>query len=58
MEKKKFNRKEYDRDYKKTNYIRYFFRVRKDDKEFIDFLEKQENKTAYITGLIRKDMQK
>ena len=43
--------------YDLKTYKRYGFIVRKDDVEFINWMDSQPNKNGYITNLIREDMQ-
>lgn len=43
--------------YRAKNYKLYQFKLRKDtDAEIIKALDQKENKTAYIVGLIKKDL--
>ena len=59
MEKeKKFNKREYMDEYYKKTYKSVAFRVRKDETEVLQHLEKQTSKSAYILNLIKKDMKK
>ena len=53
-----FNQLEYIKNYNKKNYKNYAIRVRKDNDAIIRKLEGQKNKTEYILGLIRRDIEK
>lgn len=59
MEKKKFNKAEYDKEFHKENYKMYVTRFSKvSDKLIIEKLESVENKTDYIRKLILADIEK
>ena len=59
MEKKKFNKVEYDKEFHKENYKMYVTRFSKvSDKLIIEKLESVENKTDYIRKLILADIEK
>ena len=47
-----FNQVEYISKFNKNNYKMYQFRVKKNDKELIDYLDKKENRNSYILSLI------
>ena len=51
-----FNQTKYIADYNKNNYKMYQFRVRLDENEIIDYLNKLDNKSKYITRLIDNDI--
>ena len=51
-----FNQTKYITDYNKNNYKMYQFRVRLDENEIIDYLNKLDNKSKYITRLIDNDI--
>ena len=51
-----FNQTKYITDYNKNNYKMYQFRVRLDENEIIDYLNKLDNKSKYITRLINNDI--
>ena len=51
-----FNQTKYTADYNKNNYKMYQFRVKLSEKEIIDFLDKKDNKSKYITRLINDDI--
>ncbi len=46
----------YINEYNKENYKLYLFRVKKNDTEVIEKLESVENRNAYITNLLKKDI--
>ncbi len=46
----------YINEYNKENYKLYLFRVKKNDTEVIEKLESVENRNAYLTNLLRKDI--
>ena len=50
------NQIEYISNYNKKNYKMYQFRVKKSDTELIDKLDNVENRNAYLTNLILKDI--
>ena len=47
-----FNKVEYISKFNKNNYKMYQFRVKKIDKEIIEYLDKKENRNSYILSLI------
>ena len=47
-----FNQVEYISKFNKNNYKMYQFRVKKIDKEIIEYLDKKENRNSYILSLI------
>ena len=51
-----FNQKEYIADYNKNYYKMYQFRVRKDNKKVIEFLNGLKNKNGYIIKKIENDI--
>ena len=53
-----FNQVEYISKFNKNNYKMYQFRVKKIDKELIDYLDKKENRNNYILSLINDDINK
>ena len=53
-----FNQVEYISKFNKNNYKMYQFRVKKNDKELIDYLDKKENRNNYILSLINEDINK
>ena len=53
-----FNQVEYISKFNKNNYKMYQFRVKKNDKELIDYLDKKENRNSYILSLINDDINK
>lgn len=53
-----FNQVEYISKFNKNNYKMYQFRVKKIDKELIDYLDKKENRNNYILSLINEDINK
>lgn len=53
-----FNQVEYISKFNKNNYKMYQFRVKKNDKELIDYLDKKENRNSYILSLINEDINK
>ena len=53
-----FNHVEYISKFNKNNYKMYQFRVKKIDKELIDYLDKKENRNNYILSLINEDINK
>lgn len=50
-----FNQMEYIKNYNKSNYKMYQFRVKKEDRELIEYLDSIENKSSYLVSLIQKD---
>lgn len=48
-----FDQKLYINGYNKDNYKMYQFRVKRNDKELIDFLDGLENKNSYILSLLK-----
>lgn len=57
MAKEKFDSNRYISEYKKENYRRFEFHVKKkEEKNVIKHLENIKNRTAYIVDLIKKDM--
>lgn len=50
------NKKKYIDDYNKENYKMFQFRVKKTDKDILDKLQSQINKTEYINNLIKEDI--
>lgn len=53
-----FNQVEYISKFNKNNYKMYQFRVKKIDKELIEYLDKKENRNSYILSLINEDINK
>ena len=53
-----FNHVEYISKFNKNNYKMYQFRVKKTDKELIEYLDKKENRNTYILSLINEDINK
>ena len=53
-----FNQVKYISKFNKKNYKMYQFRVKKNDKELIDYLDKKENRNNYILSLINEDINK
>ena len=53
-----FNHVEYISKFNKNNYKMYQFRVKKTDKELIEYLDKKENRNTYILSLINDDINK
>ena len=53
-----FNQVEYISKFNKNNYKMYQFRVKKIDKELIEYLDKKENRNSYILSLINDDINK
>ena len=53
-----FNQVEYISKFNKNNYKMYQFRVKKNDKELIEYLDKKENRNSYILSLINDDINK
>ena len=53
-----FNQVEYISKFNKNNYKMYQFRVKKNDKELIEYLDKKENRNSYILSLINEDINK
>ena len=53
-----FNQVEYISKFNKNNYKMYQFRVKKTDKELIEYLDKKENRNTYILSLINDDINK
>ena len=53
-----FNQVEYISKFNKNNYKMYQYRVKKNDKELIDYLDKKENRNNYILSLINEDINK
>lgn len=51
-----FNQKEYIADYNKNYYKMYQFRVRKDNKKVIEFLDGLKSKNGYIIEMIENDI--
>ena len=49
--------KDYISKYNKNTYKQYIFRVRKDDKEIINKLDKIDNKNSYFYNLINSNVQ-
>ena len=50
------NKKKYIDDYNKENYKMFQFRVKRTDKDILDKLQSQINKTEYINNLIKEDI--
>ena len=44
--------------YDKKTYKQVIVRIRKEDKEILDWLDSQESKSAYLLSLAKEDMQK
>ena len=53
----KFDQLDYIKEYNKKYYRNYAIRVRKDNRDIIEQLDRQKNKTEYIISLIRKDIE-
>ncbi len=53
---KMFDQKEYIKNYNKNFYKMYQFRIKKNDKELNEHLDKIENKNSYIVHLIKNDI--
>ena len=54
-----FNKKEYDKEFKKKNYMRIYLSFNKEkDKDIIEVLKAQKNKPDYIRNLIKNDLKK
>ena len=53
-----FNQVEYISKFNKNNYKMYQFRVKKINKELIEYLDKKENRNSYILSLINDDINK
>ncbi len=51
-----FDQKEYIKNYNKNFYKMYQFRIKKNDKELNEHLDKIENKNSYIVHLIKNDI--
>lgn len=51
-----FNQKEYIDKYNKDTYKMYQFRVRKDHKKIIEYLDKKKERNSYIVSLIDNDL--
>ena len=51
-----FDQTKYINDYNKSTYKMYQFRVRKDNKKMIKFLDGKTDRNSYITSLINKDI--
>lgn len=51
-----FNQNEYIRDFNRNNYKMYQFRVRKNDKRMIDYLNSRKERNSYILSLISHDL--
>lgn len=49
---------EYNKEFNKKTYKQISLKINKDRKDLISWIEKQENKNAYIISLIEKDMNK
>lgn len=56
--KKYKNYTNYLNRYNKNNYRQIAFRIRNDEIEVIEHLDKQENKSAYLLELVKEDMKK
>jgi len=50
-----FNQEKYTKEYNNNNYKMYQFRVKRNDKKIIKFLDSLENKNSYINDLIIND---
>lgn len=50
-----FNQEKYTKEYNNINYKMYQFRVKRNDKKVIKFLDSLENKNIYINDLIIND---
>lgn len=50
------NKKKYIKEYNKENYTMFQFRVKKTDEDIINKIQSQFNKTEYINGLIKEDI--
>lgn len=58
MDKKKFNKAEYDKEWRKANTKRISIKFRNDsDQLIISKLNSVESKSAYIKSLILKDLE-
>ena len=53
-----FNQQNYINEFNRKNYKNYHFRVRKDNKEVLEWLDNLPNKTEYLMSLIEEDMKK
>ncbi len=56
--KKYKNYTDYLNRYNKNNYRQIAFRIRNDEIEVIEHLDKQENKSAYLLELVKEDMKR
>ena len=54
----KFDQLKYIKAFDKETYKKYYFRVRKDNKKVIEYLNSIPNKNGYILHLIEEDMKK
>lgn len=55
--KEKFNQTAYINNYKRTHYRSFKIEVNKNETEVLNKLTSVPNKTAYIIGLIKKDIE-
>ena len=53
-----FDQKEYIKNYNRNFYKMYQFRIKKNDKELNEYLDKIKNKNSYIVNLIKNDIDK
>lgn len=53
-----FDQKEYISKFNKNNYKMYQFRVKKSDRDLINYLDKLENRNNYIVSLLEKSINK
>ena len=53
-----FNQNDYIKEFNRNTYKMYQFRVRKDNKKLIRYLNNKEERNSYILSLIDKDMHK
>ncbi len=51
-----FDQKEYIKNYNRNFYKMYQFRIKKNDKELNEYLDKIKNKNSYIVNLIKNDI--
>ena len=59
QEKKEFNQIEYMNKYNKENYKRYSILLNKSkDKELINLIEKQKNKSEFLKEQLKKSLKK
>lgn len=51
-----FNQNKYINEYNKSTYKMYQFRVRKDDKKMVKYLDNKKERNSYILTLIERDL--